>query len=180
MSVLVIWASPNDEGITCTAAKKAAEGIAEVGKKTEVIKLNSLKINRCLVCGTGYGICNQQGHKCIQNDDLNMLRERLIESDGVVLVTPVYYGEMSEPMKAFLDRVRRCEGKSGRLGGKKCIVIACAGGSGNGAADCLVQMDRYCKNVGMEVCDRLPVIRFNKKYMYNACYEAGKALAEII
>lgn len=179
MSILVLWATPNDEGLTAACKDSVIKGIKEAGKEAETVKLNALDIKRCQVCSTGFGICNSE-HSCCMNDDFNALREKFIASDAVVLVTPVYWGEMSEPLKTFMDRLRRCEAKSGRLKDKKGIVIAAAGGSGNGAVNCLEQMDRYMKNVGMDVKDRLPIIRFSKDYMLEAICACGKKLGENI
>ena len=50
-------------------------------------------------------------------DDFQALHQRLIKADACVLVTPVYWGEMSESAKAFTDRLRRCEGTRGTESG---------------------------------------------------------------
>lgn len=179
MSILVLWATPNDNGLTAACKEAALSGIKSAGKTAEEVKLNALDIRRCQVCSTGFGICNTK-HICCMDDDFNKLKDKFTEADAVILVSPVYWGEMSEPLKAFMDRLRRCEAKSGVLKEKKCIVVAAAGGSGNGAVNCLEQMDRYLKNVGMEVKDRLPIIRFSRDYMLTAIEMSAKKLSEEI
>lgn len=179
MSILVLWATPNDGGLTAACKEAALKGISKAEKKAEDIKLNELNIRRCQVCGNGFGTCNDSNHQCcIDDDDFRLLRDKFTKSEAVIVITPVYWGEMSEPLKTFMDRLRRCDAKSGKLKDKKVIVIAAAGGSGNGAVNCLEQMDRYMKNIGMEVKDRLPIIRFSQDYMLVAIEEAVKKLSE--
>lgn len=178
MSLLILWASPNKDGLTASCAISAEKGAKEVGEKVEVIQLNQKKIDRCLVCGTGYGNCNTEEHTCVLRDDFSDIANTVYNAEKIIFITPVYYGEMSEPMKAFFDRLRRCDAKSGRISGKKGICIAAAGGSGNGAVDCLMQMNKYMNNVGIEVKDRIPVIKFSKDYMLKAIESATKKLCE--
>ena len=61
--------------------------------------------------------------------------------------------------------------------GKKTLLAACAGGSGNGAVECLGHMENYAQHMGLKLCDRLPVIRFNRGYMLPALKAAGAAFA---
>jgi len=43
------------------------------------------------------------------NDDFQSLREKINGADALVFSTPVYFGDISESAKSFLDRWRRCE-----------------------------------------------------------------------
>ena len=53
MSLLVIWASPNVDGLTATAKDRILAGIEKAGVKTETVHLNSCAIKRCLTCDSG-------------------------------------------------------------------------------------------------------------------------------
>ena len=71
-------------------------------------------------------------------------------------------------MKYFLDRFRRCEAfnKDGSAAkGKQIDLIAAAGGSGNGTATCLAEMEMWCRHVGAIPKDRIGVTRFNREIM---------------
>ena len=90
---------------------------------------------------------------------------------------------MAEPLKALLDRVRRCDCKVNHaLNGKKAMIVACAGGSGNGAVRCLGLMEDTLKHMGMDVRERIPVTRFSSSYMpkaiqsaaWHLCYELNE------
>ena len=43
---------------------------------------------------------------CVQKDDGNALLDRLLRSDAVVFVTPVYYFGMSAQLKTVIDVLR--------------------------------------------------------------------------
>jgi multimeric flavodoxin WrbA len=43
------------------------------------------------------------------DDDFAALHHRMLDADAYILVSPVYWGDLSETAKAFMDRVRRCE-----------------------------------------------------------------------
>src|SRR5512139_4183410 len=106
MNVLVISSSPNDGGLTAACAVAAVEGVRLGGGQAEEIRLNDLHVGMCQACGNGWGTCLSE-HKCQTEDDFQALHARLLQTDACILVTPVYWGEMSESAKAFADRLRR-------------------------------------------------------------------------
>ena len=179
MSMLIIWASPNQDGLTAKCKQAAVDGILEYGMECSEVHLNRLNIGRCQVCGNGFGLCSTQG-TCVMDDDFNRLYALMKRSDAIVLVTPVYWHDMAEPMKALLDRVRRCATKAERgMEGKKILLVACAGGTGNGVVECLQSIEIVMKHMHANVRDRLPVTRFSADYMprairsaaWHLCYE---------
>jgi multimeric flavodoxin WrbA len=86
---------------------------------------------------------------------------------------------MAEGLKCFFDRLRRCEfGQQGALSGKPTLLVASAGGSGNGLLTCLEQMDRFCRHSGAAIYDYFGINRWNNDYKRLAIYAAGKAMAE--
>ncbi len=59
-------------------------------------------------------------------------------------------------------------------------ACACAGGTGRGAIECLMDMEKALTHMGMRAYDRIPVVRFNKDYMLTALEGAGKQYVECI
>ena len=176
--VAVIWSSPNTDGLTASAKDRFIAGLTEAGVQTEEIHLNRKKIGHCMACGDGWGTCRSKG-ACVIQDDFAEIYRKLQEADGIVWVSAVYWWEMTECFKAFFDRLRRCEGFTNRfLEGKRCVLIACAGGTGRGVLDCLQQFERGLTHMGMRVYDRIPVERYNRDYMLPALAAAGKTYAE--
>ena len=124
--IAVITSSPNKDGLTAACGKAAQKGSVDTGATVDLIDLNSYDVGRCKACGTGYGTCRTE-HSCQVQDDFQSLHERLVSADAYAVVTPVYWGDLSESAKAFLDRVRRCEATSreaSRLSGKRPEVAA--------------------------------------------------------
>lgn len=177
MRTILFWASPNQDGLTAAAKDRIVQGISDSGAELDVVHLNACDIQRCRTCENGWGICRSEG-RCIIEDDFAELYERIRQADGVVWVTPVYWHDLAECLKTFLDRLRRCETRHNHfLKGKKCLLVACAGGSGNGAVECLDHLEKTLNHMEMEAVDRLPIIQFNKGYMLPALEKSGEAFA---
>ena len=176
--VTVIWSSPNQEGLTASAGKQIARGLKDAGAEVQEIHLNQRKIEHCRACGNGWGTCNKLG-TCVIRDDFAEIYQTLRDSDGIVWISAVYWSDMTECFKAFFDRLRRCDATHNHdLADKRCVLIACAGGTGRGTLECLTQLERGLTHMGMRAYDRIPVVRYNRDYMLPALYEAGKTYAE--
>jgi multimeric flavodoxin WrbA len=180
MNVIVISSSPNKDGLTAACAAAAVEGVLLAGGHAEEVRLNDLQIGLCQACDNGWGTCLKD-HECQVEDDFQALHARVRQADAYVLVTPVYWGEMSESAKAFTDRLRRCEATSGSgsgLFGKPVIAVAAAGDSGKGMITCLLSMERWIQHVHACVFDLLPVNRWSREYKLTAIREAAQAMVQ--
>jgi len=178
MNVLVISSSPNKGGLTAACAAAAVEGVRLGEGQAEEVRLNDLDVGMCQACGNGWGTC-LSGHECQTEDDFQALHARVLHADACILVTPVYWGEMSESAKAFADRLRRCEatrGDSSGLSGKPVIAVAAAGGSGNGMITCLLSMERWIDHVRARKFDLIPVNRWSREYKLAAIRAAAQAM----
>ncbi|HET6456624.1 MAG TPA: flavodoxin family protein [Armatimonadota bacterium] len=164
MNILIISGSRNPEGQTAQAAKVLIEGIGDGGGKAELVFLPPMHIERCRQCeNDGWGICRSEG-QCIIEDDLASLVGRIKAADAVVFATPVYFSDLSECLKAFLDRLRRtCVNENGRDGidGRPAFGICVAGGGGGGSPACTEILDRTLRTCGFDVVDVIPVRRQN-------------------
>jgi multimeric flavodoxin WrbA len=178
--VVVLSASPNTDGLTAACAAAAVEGARSAGGQAEEVRLNDRQIGVCQACDNGWGPCLRD-HECQVEDDFQDLHARVLRAGALVLVTPVYWHEMSESAKAFTDRLRRCEAPRGAqsgLAGKPVIAVAAAGGSGNGMITCLGSMERWIKHIRARVYDLLPVNRWSKGYKLIATHDAAQTMVE--
>jgi multimeric flavodoxin WrbA len=178
MNVLVISSSPNTDGLTAACAGAAVEGAQQAGGQAEEVRLNDLQVGLCQACDNGWGTCRDE-HRCQVEDDFQALHARALQADAYVLVTPVYWHEVSEAGKAFLDRLRRCEATRGEgtgLLGKPVIAVAAAGGSGNGMITCLHSMERWIEHVRARKFDLITVNRWSRPYKLVAIHEAARAM----
>lgn len=179
MAILVIWASPDSDGLTAKIKNQLVKGIENSGQAACEIHLNKKRIQCCVACGKGgYGKCMQEG-RCVLSDDFQSIYDAMRKADAYVFVTPVYWHDLAENLKCFLDRLRRCEtAHNGFLKGKRALIAACAGGYGYGTCESLVILENTLKHMGIETADRIAVQRFNSSYMIPAAFEAGKVFAE--
>jgi multimeric flavodoxin WrbA len=180
LSVIVISASPNKDGLTAACAAAAVEGARQAGVSAAEVRLNDLQVGMCETCDNGWGTCLND-HECQVEDDFQALHARVLQADACVLVTPVYWGEMSESAKAFADRLRRCEAtrdEGSGLSGKPVIAVAAAGGSGNGMITCLLSMERWIEHVRARKFDLIPVNRWSRVYKLVAIHEAARAMVQ--
>lgn len=177
MKVTAIQSSPNLDGLTSSLAQAVLKGIKAEGGETELIHLNRLDIKACVACEDGWGKCRKEGI-CILEDDFENLNEKIAESDALVFATPVYWHDISESAKIFLDRVRRCETGKGfkTFVGKKAIGIASAGGSGTGAVRALYNLEDYLWRLGFDIFDLVSVTRFSKDHKLEMLEKAGRRL----
>jgi multimeric flavodoxin WrbA len=180
MDILVFSSSPNTDGLTAACAAAAIEGVRAAGGRAEEIRLNDLDIGLCEACDNGWGTC-LENHTCQTHDDFQALHARALKADAYVIVTPVYWGDLSESAKAFTDRLRRCEatrGEESRLANKPIIAVAAAGGSGNGMITCLAILERWIEHVHARKFDLIPVNRWSRAYKLVAIRAAARTMVE--
>ncbi len=125
------------------------------------MRLNDAHVGLCHACAQGWGTCRTE-HRCQVMDGFQDLHKAANEADGYVVVSPVYFGELSESAKAFFDRLRRCEatrGDESGLADKPMLGVAAAGGSGGGTTTCLDQMNRLFIHLRGNTWDLVPITR---------------------
>ncbi len=169
MKILILSGSKNREGQTARCIKAIQKGIAAARAEAEVIFLTELNLERCRQCDPdGWGLCRKEG-RCVIDDDLPVLSAKVQAADALVFANPVYFGDLSESMRAFLDRFRRTLFKPGQAppagfgmsGGTPAIGVCYAGGSGNGTANCSLSLERVLQTCGFDVVDMINVRRQN-------------------
>ncbi|MBE6830284.1 MAG: NAD(P)H-dependent oxidoreductase [Ruminococcaceae bacterium] len=179
MKVLILSGTPKKEGLCCSCVEAAYAGAKKGGADCEIIRLCDYGLVRCAMCGDGWGICRDE-HTCIFGvDGFTQIQQKIAKADALILDTPVYWGDMTEAMKAFFDRFRRCEarkGESGAMAGKSVLLIASPGGSGNGMISCLEQMERLCRHLSAKIYDFIGVNRWNSSYKIAAIEEAAASM----
>ncbi len=127
--VLLINGSPHEHGCTYTALKEMIDVFAANDVETELVYLGKQPIAGCIACGK----CYESG-RCIFNDKVNEIMDRIDEFDGIVLGSPVYYAGPAGQLCAFLDRLFYIS--KGRMAGKiGASVVSCRRGGATAAFD---------------------------------------------
>jgi multimeric flavodoxin WrbA len=183
MKVIVISSSPNSDGLTAKCVEQALKGAKEAGAEVDHVLLNSLDIGKCMACNRGWGTCRDE-HFCQVEDDYQKVHKTMAEMDGYIIITPVYWGDMSESAKAFLDRLRRCEATKARtndatlMQGKPVLCVAAAGGTGNGLISCLGTMERFVDHLKGIKFDFISVTQRSKAYKLGTIKDAAEKMVE--
>lgn len=100
MKVLMLNGSPHEKGCTYTALSEVAGELNKAGIETEIMHVGGEAVRGCMGCGA----CSKLG-KCIFGDDkVNEAVEKMRESDGLVIGSPVHYASASGAITSFMDR----------------------------------------------------------------------------
>lgn len=92
--------------------------------ETEIISLSDYKIDFCRGCE-----CCILKNKCFINDDCNLLMDKIVDCDGLVIGAPVYMNNMPGILKTFLDRTCKWFHRS-EVYQKPVLLLANTQGSG--------------------------------------------------
>ena len=99
MKVLGIMGSPRKKGNTDLLLDEALRGARSEGAEVEKLTVIDLKI---APCGEFYG-CLRDG-KCIIDDDMQLVYPKLLEAEGIVLASPIFFYGLTSQVKALIDR----------------------------------------------------------------------------
>ena len=100
MKVLIINSSPRKDGNSSLLINEIEKVFKENDIEYEVLLIGNKNIRGCIACN----YCSDNG-ECVFKDDINKAGKILKESDGLVLVSPVYYGSPNGTLISFLDRL---------------------------------------------------------------------------
>lgn len=133
MKILGISGSPKAGQNNDTLIINMLDIAARRGFETDGVFLSSSKIEPCTACG----VC-ATGKKCVIEDDMQPVYDKLIKADAIIVSSPVYFGTMTAQLKALCDRtvVHRRQGfqLKNKIGAAMAI-----GGSRNGGQEKTIQ-----------------------------------------
>lgn len=101
MKIVAFNGSPRREGNTSILIDEMFKIFEKEGIECEKIQLGNKKVHGCTACG----LCREvKDQRCqIKNDHLNFCIEKMIEADGIILGSPVYFADVSTEIKALID-----------------------------------------------------------------------------
>ena len=91
--------SPNRNGSTSILVGNFVKGAEEAGHACETIDVCHANIHPCAGCV----LCGYEG-PCVQKDDVEKIRGKVLSADMIVFATPLYYYGMSAQLKTVVDR----------------------------------------------------------------------------
>ena len=102
MKVIAINGSPRENGNTAMLIDAVLAELKKAGIETERIQLGGKKIHGCTACMKCFE--NQSKLCSIDNDILNVLVNKMLEADGIIIGSPTYFANVSTEVKALIDR----------------------------------------------------------------------------
>ncbi len=107
MKTIVINASPRKNQNTAQLLKEAQKGAESAGAETEYVDLYDLNFTGCRSC-LACKRKNAERNKCYWKDDLSPLIGRILQSDAVIIGSPIFMGEPTAHFRALFERLGFC------------------------------------------------------------------------
>ncbi len=103
--VIILNGSPRKNWNTYKMCESFANGVKESGAEAEIINLYDVDFKGCRSCfacklknGKSFG-------KCGYPDGLTPVLDKISQSDGVVLASPVYFGDVTGVTRSLIERL---------------------------------------------------------------------------
>jgi multimeric flavodoxin WrbA len=102
MKVIAFNGSGRKDGNTAILLKTVLTELENAGIETELIQLAGEKLRGCTAC---YQCRKNKDQRCSMTDDkMNDYIAKMVEADGIILGSPVYFTDVTAEMKALIDR----------------------------------------------------------------------------
>ena len=142
MKVLLLNGSPHKNGATARILQEVEKELNKENIKTEIINVGCEQISGCLACGYCY-----KNEKCVKDDIVNIVSEKFLEADGLVIGSPVYYASANGTLISFLDRLFYSSHFDKRMKVGAAVVNCRRGGN----ASTFDELNKYFTICGMPV-----------------------------
>jgi multimeric flavodoxin WrbA len=133
MNIVCLYGSPRKKGNSAAIADLFCKTAETNGAVVRSYVLNQMDFKGCQAC---YG-CKRKSDTCVLKDDLTEVLDAVRAADILVMASPVFYGDVSAQLKAFIDRsfsflvpdYRTAEKPHRLQGDKRLVMILCQGNS---------------------------------------------------
>ena len=186
MKVLGIMGSPRIKSNTDLLLKEALKGAQSQQAEVEKLVVDTMKITPC----REYYGCLKDGN-CVIRDDMDIIYPKLLEADGIIVASPIFFYGVTAQLKALIDRcqalwARRYVLKTIPDSKKKGAFIAVGATKGKQLFDgSILTIKYFFRAFGVEYSDELLVRRVDKRGeikehpdMLKEAFELGKRLAQ--
>lgn len=155
MKIVAVIGSPRKEGNCDTIVK---ELLNNVDADTTTYYLYDQKIGPC---HADMACVNQD---CILNDDGNTVINDILDADLFIFATPIYFGQMSAPSKALIDRFYQVFVNPDKsFKGKKAITVFTQGLPENGFETYINSTNAMFGSIEMELVGSITAMGTSKK-----------------
>lgn len=189
MKVLGIMGSPRVKGNTDLLLGEALKGAQSQPAEVEKLMVDKLKIGPC----REYYICLKDGN-CAIRDDMDEIYPRLLDADGIIVASPIFFYSVSAQLKILIDRCQALWARKYILkwnvssSGRKGVFIGIGATSGAKLFDgSILTVKYFFKAINVEYSDELLVRGVDKRGeikehpdVLSDAFELGKKLAQSI
>ena len=98
--IVILSASPRKGGNSELLCDQFIRGATAAGHRVEKILVRDKRIDYCSACDA----CQGNGGRCVLQDDMAEILEKMIAADVIVMATPVYFYTMNGQLKTLIDR----------------------------------------------------------------------------
>ena len=165
MRVLGIMGSPRIKGNTDLLLDEALKGAQSQGAEVEKIVVDKLKISPC----REYYGCLRDGN-CVIRDDMDSIYPKLLEADGVIVASPMFFYGLTSQVKALIDRCQALWARKYILkqsppdAGRKGAFIAVGATKGRKLFDgSILTVKYFFQSIGVEYVAELLIPGVDKK-----------------
>ncbi len=101
MKIVMLTGSPHRKGTSALLADEFIAGATAKGHSVVRFDAAFEKVGPCQACY----YCDKHNGECIQKDAMRKILPEILSADMIVLVTPLYYFQMTAQLKTVLDRL---------------------------------------------------------------------------
>lgn len=102
MKVIAFNGSSRKDGNTAIMIRWVFGELEKEGIGTELYQMKGKKINGCIAC---FKCMQNKNQRCsVEKDVINECIEKMLEADGVILASPVYFADVTPQIKSLMDR----------------------------------------------------------------------------
>ncbi len=102
--IMIIDGGPRKNMNTAIMLEKFAEGAREAGAEVKIVRLYGIDYKGCMSC-MACKIKDRASNVCKFKDALTPVLDEIAQADGLVLGSPIYFGDVTGQMRTFLERL---------------------------------------------------------------------------
>lgn len=149
MKAIAINGSHRKGKNTAILLKTILEELSKNGVETKLFELTDFRIEYCKACNK----CLFEPKCYIEDDDMGMLAKEMLESDVIIIGSPVYNANVTSRLKTFIDRTRWMHMKKELLHGKLGAAVTVAGLRNGGQELAHAVIERFFLSRGMKIVE---------------------------
>ena len=105
MKIIAVNGSPRTACNTSTLLHKALEGATAQGAEVKMYNLYDIDFKGCISCFACKRIDGPSYGKCAYRDDLSVLLDDIATCDGLIIGSPIYFGQVTGEVRSFMERL---------------------------------------------------------------------------